>query len=193
MLQLIQENIRVSFMGSDLTLTKTTIVLHWLVGIFIIVLIAVGLYMSEYEVFDLYPIHKSIGIILFVFILYRVIRRMKRGWPKPVSQYQKHEIILSKIIHWVLIIGTLMFPISGMMMSGAGGHGLSVFGLEILASNYNAAGEAIALNETFAELGHETHEILGTVMIAAIVLHILGAWKHHWVDKDNTLKRMLGK
>ena len=173
--------------------TTMTIFLHWLIGLTIIALIAVGLYMSENEVWDLYPIHKSIGIILFVFILYRVIRRLMRGWPEPVSQYAKHEIILSKIIHWVLLIGTLMFPISGMMMSGAGGHGIAVFGFELLASNYNAAGEAIALNPSLAEAGHETHEILGTVMMIAIALHIIGAWKHHLVDKDNTLKRMLGK
>lgn len=173
--------------------TGMTIFLHWLIGITIIVLIAVGLYMSENELWDLYPIHKSVGIILFVFILYRVIRRLMRGWPEPVSQYAKHEIILSKVIHWVLLIGTLMFPISGMMMSGAGGHGIAVFGFELLASNYNAAGEAVALNPTLAGAGHETHEILGTVMIIAIILHIIGAWKHHLVDKDNTLKRMLGK
>ncbi|MCF6317663.1 MAG: cytochrome b [Proteobacteria bacterium] len=180
-------------MSENLTLTKTTIALHWLVGLTVITMITVGIYMSEYEVWDLYPIHKSIGIIIFVFILYRFIRRMKRGWPQPVSQYQKHEIILSKIIHWVLIIGTLMFPISGMMMSGAGGHGLSVFGLELLASSYTASGEAIALNSTLADLGHEVHELLVYVMIGAIVLHIAGALKHHLIDKDNTLKRMLGK
>ncbi len=173
--------------------TGMTIFLHWFIGIAIIALIAVGLYMSEYEVWDLYPIHKSVGVILFVFILYRVIRRLIRGWPEPVGQYAKHEVILSKIIHWVLLIGTLMFPISGMMMSGAGGHGIAVFGFELLASNYNAAGEAIALNPTLAEAGHETHEILGTVMMIAIALHIIGAWKHHLVDKDDTLKRMLGK
>ncbi len=174
-------------------MTGMTVFLHWLIGLTIITLIAVGLYMSENEVWDLYPIHKSVGIILFIFILYRVIRRLIRGWPEPVSQYKKHEIILSKIVHWVLLIGTLMFPISGMMMSGAGGHGIAVFGFELLASNYNVAGEAIALNPTLAEIGHETHEILGTVMMIAIALHIIGAWKHHLVDKDNTLKRMLGK
>ncbi len=180
-------------MSENLTLTKTTIVLHWLVGLTIITLIAVGLYMSEYEVWDLYPIHKSIGMILFVFILYRFIRRMKRGWPQPVGQYKGYEIILSKVVHWVLIIGTILFPISGMISSGAGGHGLSIFGLELLASNYDASGEAIALNSALADLGHETHEILGTVMIVVISLHILAALKHHFIDKDNTLKRMLGK
>lgn len=180
-------------MSENIALSKTTLVLHWVVGLTIISLIGVGLYMEEYEAFSLYPIHKSIGIILFVFILYRVFYRIKQGWPQPVSQYQKHEVILSKLVHWVLIIGTVLFPISGMMMSGAGGHGIAVFGLELLASNYDAAGEAIALNATLAGYGHETHEWLGKVMMVAIGLHIIGALKHHFIDKDNTLKRMLGK
>ena len=180
-------------MNDDLSLSKMTVVMHWLVGLSFMTLIAVGMYMSEYEVWSLYPIHKSVGVILFVFILYRVIRRIKRGWPKPVSQYQKHEVLLSKLVHWVLIIGTLMFPLSGMIMSLAGGHGIAVFGLELVASNYNAAGEAIAINEQMAETGYETHVILGKVMLVAIGLHIVGALKHHIIDKDNTLKRMLGK
>ena len=179
--------------NSNKKLTLTTIILHWLVGLTVIGLIAVGLYMSENEVWSLYPIHKSIGAIIFVFILIRVIYRIKQGWLEPVSQYQSWEIALSKIIHWVLLLGTLMFPISGLIMSGAGGHGIYVFGLELLASNYSAAGEAIAINASMAELGHKIHELLPWVLIPAIVLHIAGAWKHHLVDKDATLKRMLGK
>jgi len=174
-------------------LTKISIGLHWLVGISIIILMTVGWYMKTYEDLSLYPIHKSIGVIIFVFILIRVFRRIKRGWPTPVSKYKSHEILLSKLVHWVLILGTLLFPISGMMMSGAGGHGIAVFGLELVASNYSAAGEAIPLNGQLAGIGHEVHEYLLWVMLVAIVLHIAGAWKHHLVDKDNTLKRMLGK
>lgn len=180
-------------MNTDLSLSKMTIILHWLVGLAIMAMMAVGWYMSENEIGSLYPIHKSVGIILFLFILYRAIRRVKRGWPQPVSQYTKYEIMLSKLVHWVLIIGTVLFPLSGMMMSGAGGHGLKVFGLELMASNYDMAGKTLAINPTLAGIGHETHEILLPVMLVAIVLHIAGVWKHHLVDKDNTLKRMLGK
>ena len=51
----------------------------------------------------------------------------------------------------------------------------------------------IALNETMASIAHETHEILGKVFILAVTLHIAGALKHHLLDKDGTLGRMLGK
>jgi cytochrome b561 len=158
-------------------------------------LMAVGIYMSEYEVFGLYPIHKSVGVILFFFIIVRVVVRIKNGWPPAVSQYQVWEQVLAKLVHWVLLLATLLFPLSGMLMSGAGGHGIAVFGLELVARNSDPLNieKVIPFNETLAELGHETHELLGTIMIVIIALHILGAFKHHVIDKAGTLRRMLGK
>lgn len=173
-------------------LSLTTRLLHWVVGLFMIGLITVGIYMDQASAYDLYPIHKSLGIIALVFILMRVVWRVMKGWPTPVSDYHKHEQMLSKVIHWVLIIGTLLMPISGMMMSGAGGHGLSVFGLELLASNHGPDGKTVPLNASVAGFGSEVHGIVGYVLIGAIVLHVAGALKHHVVDKDNTLRRMLG-
>ncbi|MGY0400274.1 MAG: cytochrome b, partial [Ostreibacterium sp.] len=111
-------------------LSHLTISLHWLVGLTIIGLIAVGLYMSENEVYALYPIHKSLGMIIFVFILLRILWRIKNGWIEDIGD-KPWENKLARIIHWVLIIGTLLFPISGIVMSGAGGKGLSIFSWEL--------------------------------------------------------------
>ncbi|SMN12600.1 Cytochrome B561 [Bathymodiolus heckerae thiotrophic gill symbiont] len=176
-------------------LSPITTTLHWLIAIVLISLIAVGIYMEENEVFFLYPIHKSIGMLLFSVILIRVVWRIKSGWPEPVSQYKKIEQIGARTIHWVLIIGTVMMPISGMLMSGAGGYGLSIFGLELLASNPDELnpGKVIPLSKSLAGLGHTLHELGGNIMIFAITLHIIGAFKHHFIDKDSTLRRMLGR
>jgi cytochrome b561 len=85
-------------------------------------------------------------------------------------------------------------PISGFIMSGAGGYGVSVFGLEIIAAQFDLiTKEAIPHNAQLAGFMHETHEIAGWTIIVAISLHIAGAIKHHFIDKDNTLRRMLGK
>ena len=51
----------------------------------------------------------------------------------------------------------------------------------------------IPINGPFAGTAHETHEIAGKVMFVAFLLHVVGALKHHFMDKDGTLKRMLGK
>lgn len=182
-------------MSGTAALSIKTRALHWLVGLSMIGLLSVGVYMHETESYALYPLHKSFGVLILPVILFRVVWRIKEGWPTAVGLYSVLEQRLSKIVHWLLIVGTALFPISGMMMSGAGGHGIPLFGLDLLAPNPNPENpeEVIPLNETIAGIGHEMHEILAWIIITALVLHIAGALKHHIVDKDATIRRMLGR
>ena len=176
-------------------LSGVTVALHWIVGLTMIVLVAVGVYMTDYKVYALYPIHKSFGMLIFIVVLMRVIWRLKQGWPEAASKYKTWEQSLSRVVHWVLIIATVVMPISGMLMSGLGGHGLHIFGLELLAAtpNPDEAGKMIPINGPLAGISHEVHEIAGKVMFVAFLLHLAGALKHHFIDKDGTLRRMLGK
>lgn len=176
-------------------LSCVTVALHWVVALTIIVMITIGVYMTDYEVHELYPIHKSIGMLIFVVIVLRVLWRVKQGWPEAASQYKSWEHTLSKVVHWALIIATVVMPISGMLMSSLGGYGLSIFGWELLAATPNPeeAGKMIPINGPLAGTAHETHEIAGKVIFVAILLHLAGALKHHFMDKDGTLKRMLGR
>jgi len=174
-----------------MALSNITKRLHILIAISMICLVAVGIYMSNTETYALYPIHKSIGAIVFIFALWRVVVRMKEGWPVPVGEAPKIQLLAAKIVHWGLITLTVVYPLSGLMMSGAGGHGIYIFGLELLASNYDeVSGKAVALNETIAGIGHEVHELLVPVIILLILVHVIGALKHHFIDKDETISRM---
>ena len=172
-------------------LSKVTILLHWLVAWGMIGLIAIGIYMEEAEVYALYPWHKSFGVLVVLFAVGRVIWRIRKGWPSTLGEPKKWEHLAAKLVHWVLILATLMYPISGMMMSGAGGHGISLFGLELVAMNLDANGEVVAINGALAGLGHTLHGMLTWVVISAIAIHVIGALKHHFVVGDHTLKRML--
>jgi len=162
-----------------------TISLHWLIGLTIIGLLGVGIYMERTEAFALYPIHKSVGVIIFVFILMRAVWRLVNGWPVPTGNHQAWEITLAKASHWVLLIGSILMPITGMTMSGVGGHGIAVFGLTLLAKSEDK-------NEMLAGLAHQAHWIIGYILVATVLLHIAGALKHHVLDGDGTLRRMLG-
>lgn len=175
-------------------LSPVTVALHWIVALLIIALLCVGIYMSETETLDLYPLHKSFGVTVLMVALIRVCWRLGNGWPEPIREYLRHEQILYRTIRWVLIVGSVLMPVSGVMMSGAGGYGVELFGLELIAANPDPADpeKFIAYNETVAELGHEIHEILAWLLILAVVLHAAGAWKHHLLDRDGTLRRMLG-
>jgi cytochrome b561 len=176
-------------------LSKVTVSLHWIVGIMMICLYCVGFYIAEYDAVELIPLHKSFGLLIIPFVLVRVIWRIKSGWPQAVSQYAKIEQVLAKIVHWALISLTVLMPASGFIFSGASGHGVAFFGIQLVPENPSLVklGEVVPFNKLVAQFGHEAHEILGTVLLIAIILHVAGALKHHILDKDGTLKRMLGK
>ncbi|WP_028111486.1 cytochrome b [Ferrimonas kyonanensis] len=176
-------------------LAPLTVALHWIVGLTLMALLAVGIYMEENEAYALYPIHKSIGMLIVVVALARIGWRSRQGWPQPLSKESRPQRLLATAVHWTLIIGTVLMPVSGMMMSGGGGHGLEIFGWQLLAANPDPANPqaVLPLSESLAGLGHELHELGGNLMIAAIVLHVAGALKHQLMDGDGTLSRMLGR
>lgn len=176
--------------GDAELLTPLTRILHIIIALGMIGLVGVGIYMTDFEVYALYDLHKSFGSILLVFIIARVYWRICEGWPSPLSGTPAWQQQIAKLVHWVLLIATVLFPISGLMMSIGGGHGLSIFGWELVAENMDAAGKTIALNESAAGLGKSIHGILKNVILVALALHIGGALKHHIIDKDSTLKRM---
>ena len=175
--------------------SRITIILHWIVALSMIGLLAVGVYMVETKAYGLYAWHKSFGFLLFFVVVVRVAWRLKNGWPTPVREYPTIEQSLAKAVHWALLIGTVLMPLSGFLMSAFGGHGVDVFGLEVVARNADPENpvKAIAHNQTIAGLCSAIHHWLGYILIAAVILHVSAAFKHHAIDKDGTLKRMLGK
>ncbi|WP_205729067.1 cytochrome b [Ferrimonas sediminicola] len=176
-------------------LSSLSVLLHWLVGITFILLLSVGILMEETDALALYPLHKSVGMLLLAAAAVRMLWRAGNGWPVPLGQPGAMAVVTARAVHWMLIIGTVLMPLSGMLMSGGGGHGLSLFGLDLLAANPDPLnpGEVIPLSRSLAGVGHELHEIGGNLMIAAILLHVIGALKHHFIDRDATLTRMLGR
>jgi len=174
-------------------LSPLSVALHWAVGVGIIAMLAIGLAMEEFELRFLYPVHKSIGIILLAFIVWRVWWRALNGWPQPLGGDPKWQRIAARATHWVLILGTLIMPLSGIVMSIADGRGLYVFGLKLLAANRDAAGKIITLSEPLEHLMHTVHAVTANLLIAAIALHLGAALWHHLKLKDATLRRMSGR
>ena len=174
-----------------------TIGLHWIIAVGMITMLIIGLIMHNMAdttslKWDLYHIHKSLGVVIFPFAVYRIFWRIRNGFPQSVGNYTAWKHILAKVIHYILIIGTVLMPISGMMMSGAGGFGIPLFFFEIVPSNF-VDNKAIAYNATLVESGYFIHEIGSKLIITGVLLHIAGAVKHHVIDKDGTIWRMLGR
>ena len=169
-----------------------TIALHWFIGVGMIAMIALGMYMASVPyVSVLYSTHKSVGVLLLLVVLGRIWWRMVNGWPQPVREYPRAQLIVARISHWTLITGTALMPISGITMSSANGYGVAVFGLQLIPSNFGADGKAIPFYEGLGHFAHTLHSVAGDVLVAVIVLHLVAALKHHFFDKDNVLRRML--
>lgn len=170
-------------------LSKPTIAFHWLTGLLFIGVFVLGKIFDSMarspEKFELLGIHKSLGFIVLVVASVRLAWRLKEGAISPASQLPRAQEILAKSIHHLLLLGTLLMPTSGIMMSIGGGRGVDVFGFVL----YNAGDKV----EWLGSLGSSLHGLGSNVLLVAVVLHVAGALKHQLVDKDGTLTRMLGR
>ncbi len=182
-------------MDSKEKLSSMTVLLHWGVGLAVIMLWMAGWYIAETDSSGLLPIHKSIGMLLLPIILIRVWWRMKSGWPQSIRDHNAIEKLIARSTHWFLLIAIIAMPLFGMLWQVAGGHGLFIFGIEVVHPNFSVAdpSKTEAISKAWRKIGSEGHEITAYLLLAAIALHALAGLKSHFIDKDKTLLRMLGK
>jgi cytochrome b561 len=173
----------------------TSIALHWIVAAAMIGLLAMGFYMVTNEAWGLFELHKSMGVGTFLVIILRVIWTTRNGLPEQRQDLPPSQRLLASTVHWVLLIGTLAMPISGMLFSACSGHHVGIFGLELYPANVAPGNpdEAISRSPFWEAAMQNTHQCIGYLLVLTILLHVAGALKHHFVDKDATLRRMLGK
>lgn len=162
---------------------------HWAIAVVMIGMLGFGLYLDNAELAreargSLIGLHKAIGVLFLVFALWRVGYRLVCGFPVSVADMPAWQETVAKGVHWLLLAGILIMPISGVLMSLYGGHAIDVFGLFAIPVQEK--------NETLAEIGHILHGLGGKVLLIAIAVHVVAALKHHIVDRDETLMRMAG-
>ena len=174
-------------------LSPLTVGLHWLIGLTMIGMVFLGLWMADLP--KDYPkadklfwinLHKSIGMLVIAFASWRLVRRMRIGLPLNVGVTKTWEQHLAKTIHYFLLFATIALPLSGIIYSIGSARGISVFGIPVIPQILAEK------NPQLAGFSRQVHEIMGWLLLAAVALHIAGALKHHVMDKDGTLNRMLG-
>ena len=189
--------------------TKTAKVLHWLIAIAIFGMFALGWFMSDlpkeapkqiaYDLFNLgvytwnlseeisprtfyFNLHKSIGVTIFALILIRILWRITHRPPALLASYKAWERKLASNAHHLLYLLMVALPISGIVMATYSKYGIKWFGVPFIKG---------LDNNPMRELFKEVHEIIGLIILLVIIVHIIGALKHKFIDKDDTLKRML--
>lgn len=164
-----------------------SISMHWLSALAVIGLFAVGFWMVDLNYYSEWyrtapHYHKSIGILLALLTIFRL------GWkltqPTLQSLGKPLEKKSAKFAHGLIYLLMLSLFTSGYLISTADGRGIDVFNW------FTVPG----LGELFPEqedLSGQIHEWIAYSLIGLAILHAFAAFKHHLIDKDNTLKRMI--
>lgn len=168
-----------------------TIALHWLVTIAVFGMFGLGWWMTELTLYHPWyykapALHKSIGLLLFMVMVLRLVWRLINPHPDPLATHSRFERVAARLVHGMLYLLLFAVMISGYLISTADGRPIEIFGVvsipAIITSIPNQEDVAGAI-----------HLILAVVLIALALLHAAAALKHHFVDRDNTLRRMLGR
>jgi cytochrome b561 len=128
--------------------------------------------------------HKSIGITILALATLRLLWRLANPVPTLPTTLKPYERGLAHITHTILYVCLFAMPISGWIMTSAKNFPFRWFGLFSWPM-------PVAPNKALADIMETTHGALALTLAAAVTLHILAALKHHFVLKDNVLKRML--
>ncbi|HEY6130826.1 MAG TPA: cytochrome b/b6 domain-containing protein [Halioglobus sp.] len=128
--------------------------------------------------------HKSVGITILGIVTARLLWRLLSPGPALPSNLGPVERLLASVTHVGLYVVLFLMPLTGWLMSSAKGYPVSWFNLVQLP-------DFIAKNEEAFKVFKASHEMLSLVLIVLVLLHVAGAFKHHFIYKDSVLKRML--
>lgn len=167
------------------------ILLHWLAAASIFGLFGLGLWMTELDYYSPWyrqapDLHRSIGILLMLLILLRLGWRLLNPTPNALQNHKTWEIRAAHLAHLLLYAVPLAVMVSGYLISTADGRSISVFGWFEVPALYTG------LEQQETVMG-DLHRILAWSLIGIAAVHAGAALKHHFIDHDNTLTRMLGR
>lgn len=164
-----------------------TILIHWLMALLLIGLVILGLYMTWIPIgaqtLKLYRWHKEFGILALMLVIVRFTWRLYNVNPS-LSELRPFERIAARGAHWLFYVFMFTLPISGWLMTSAADLPVSFFGLFLLPN-------LVSANEESRLLFQEVHEWLAYGLIITFCLHVSAALKHHFINKDNILRRMI--
>ncbi len=167
-----------------------TILVHWLTAVAILGLFVLGVWMVGLDYYSAWyqtgpDIHRSVGLLLLLVLVLRLVWRFINPPPAPEPNIERWEQRIAVSMHWLLNLLTLLIIVSGYLISTADGRGVSVFGwLEIPAT--------LTSIDRQEELAGKLHYYLAVLILVSASLHALAALKHHFIDRDATLKKILG-
>jgi cytochrome b561 len=164
------------------------ILLHWITAVAVFGLFALGLWMVDLGYYHAWynrapDIHRSIGILLAILVIARIAWRMGTTLPEAPPNHKPWERIAAKVTHALLYILMLGIFLSGYLITSAKGQAVQVF-------DWFSIPAILSSVENLEDSSGLVHEIAAFVLIGLTALHAAAAAKHHFIDRDTTLRRI---
>ena len=175
---------------------------HWLTALLMFTVIPVGYFANElaHAIKDpaittteadltqaafLFSLHKTLGVILFFVAIARVLWAFTQPKPGLLNAENIPEAFAAETIHWLLYGSLILAPLSGWI------HHAATTGFAPIWLPFGQTLPFVPKDPAFAEFMSGLHYVFVWTLVAALALHIAGALKHHIIDRDSTLRRML--
>ena len=166
---------------------RTAIALHWITAILIVANLVLGVSMVQLAIsprkLQWYLWHKTIGLTVFLLTSIRLAWRALRPHPEPVPMpaWQTRAAALSHAALYVLL---LVIPVSGWLYSSA-------TGVQVVYAGMFPLPNLLPKDKALGDLLRLVHIALNSLMFAVVCVHSAAALRHHFVDQDAVLARML--
>lgn len=163
--------------------------LHWLVALTVFGLFGLGWYMVDLSYQHPWyrsapDLHRSIGILLFLAMVLRLGWRMLDRHPAPLPSHRPGEVLMARLVHWLLYLLLFTAMISGYLISTADGSSIQVF-------NWFEVPSLTGRMRSLEDPAGWVHYWVTWALVVLGAGHGLVAIKHHLIDRDDTLRRML--
>ena len=167
---------------------KAAIILHWLMAVLLIGLIILGLWMTRMPLslqkVRFFGWHKELGLLALALVIVRLLWRVGNTTPSLLHNVAHWQLIAARSMHWAFYVFMFALPISGWMMSSATGLPVSFFGWFVLPN-------LVPANDNLRLVLTDLHAWISYGLIIAICGHVGAALWHHFIHKDDILRRML--
>jgi cytochrome b561 len=167
------------------------ILFHWSMAFLVIGLAALGLYMVTLPDVGFDPkkvtlvlYHKEFGVLAFVLLSMRLVWRVAQALPRLAAELPDWQKIAARFVHLCFYALIFALPATGWLMSSADGIPVSFFGVFMLPDLVHRDAD---LFQRYSAI----HKWLGYTLILFIFAHAGAALRHHFISKDDTLRKML--
>jgi cytochrome b561 len=172
------------------------VTLHWLIALLFLFMIGLGLVMTRLPItdpwtFPLFQLHKSVGVTIFALVAFRIAWRGGNAAPPLPGNLKPYERALAHLTHYGLYAALVLMPLTGWITVSASPLGIPTLLYGVIPLPHIGFIAARPDKEAIESVAGWVHTILAWSALALVCLHFAAALKHHFILRDDVLRRML--